>query len=109
MKTTVLILMGVLTCGATAWAYGPYCDPAPRYASPVIVYRAPVVVAAPVYYAPQPRVVYVQPAPVVYQAPVIYSAPVCVPAPIVYAQPAPCLFPLFPFWFGGHHGGGHHR
>jgi len=64
--------------------------------------RAPVYgygYAAPVYY-PAPRVVYVQPAPVVYAAPA-YCAPVpvyCASAPVCYT-PAPVV--RFGFNFGG--------
>ena len=101
MKKIVLILIGTLISGMTAWAYGPYCGPVVRgsyYSRPAVVYAAPVVYSAPVVYASPP---------VVYQAPVVYAQP----APVVYAQPAyyapPAVqvvtsVPLFSFWFGGH-------
>ena len=111
MKKKVLILLAVLASGATAWAYGPYCGPVPRFGAPIYVNCAPVVRVG---CYPAPAVVYA--APVVYPAPVVYQTPVVcnAPTPVVYAQPAyyappmvqvVATLPLWPFWCGGHHGG----
>jgi hypothetical protein len=138
MKKVVLILIGTLAGGTTAWAHGPYCGPLPRLPPPVIVHRAPavrvsyspapviystrVIYSAPVVCSPPPVIytppptVYVVPVPpplppppVVYQAPVVYNTPV----PVVYMQPAYCAPPALQFvaalpLFPFWFGGGHH-